>query len=83
MNELKDCFEWQYDDSGFRRLVISNFEYPKTELENFQSYNGDTKICPRCKRALPKNTYFFASGGKRYDGIHGICKECEGTSFGW
>ena len=84
MNDLSEYFSWKNDnESGFRKLIIKNFESPRTELDSFQLYDGDIKLCPRCKRNLPKNTYFFASGGKRYDSLHGICKECEGTSFGW
>ena len=84
MINLKDYYSWEIDiESGFRKLVIKDFESPTTELEKFNSYDGETKKCPRCNRELPKNTYFFHSSWKRHDGLHGICKECEGSSFGW
>jgi len=85
MDGLEKYISWDVDeDSGFRRLVLNEFESPITEMEKFKEYTGDKKVCPICKRNLPKNTYFFASGGsKRYGGLHSYCKECEGTRFGW
>lgn len=84
MDDLKNYFEIIDNDNGIRKMLLKAFIIPKTEHEKFTKYNGATKKCPKCKRHFPKNTYFFMSGGNnRYDGLHGMCKECEGTSFGW
>lgn len=85
MSDLDKHAKWSIDNNtGFRKLEFCEFESPMTELEFFKNYNGERKICPICNRNLPKNTYFFASGGnKRHSGLHSYCKECEGASFGW
>ncbi|WP_137743248.1 HNH endonuclease [Robertmurraya siralis] len=44
-------------------------------------WNGNTRICSNCRKQLPENTYFFASGGKK---LHHYCKLCErAPSYGW
>lgn len=83
--DVNKYFDWVIDsETNFRKL---NIHYPtvfEKEINKFKSYNGELKKCPHCNRQLPANTYFFAHGGKtRSDGLHGLCKECEGTHFGW
>lgn len=40
-----------------------------------------TKICSKCKRELPLDSYYFHKGGSK-DGFKEQCKECRGSKFG-
>ena len=42
---------------------------------------GEMKICFRCKRELPCDKLHFYSAPRRKDGLHGSCRECEGSVF--
>lgn len=37
----------------------------------------DRKVCYRCGRALPRNTFFYSRNRNRKDGFSSVCKECE------
>lgn len=84
-NNIENNFFWSIDkETGFRKLILHYETVFIKESEKFSNYNGVTKRCPHCGRTLPAVTYYFASGGiTRKDGLHGYCKECEGSHFGW
>jgi len=75
-------FYWEEDSiSDFRRLNIIHKKFIR-EKEKFINYNGQFRMCSKCREKLPLNSYFFHSGGK--DKYHRYCKLCEGSSsYGW
>lgn len=76
----KDYYKWEIDlETGFRKLSYQT-DFVK-EFSKFDSWDGEFRVCAKCKRSLPKTTYFFAQGEK--NGFHYYCKECEGTNFQW
>ena len=83
MNCLDDYFEWLIDEKyNFRKLSFKFQTIFTKEMDKFNGWDGNYRICSECKETLPLNSYFYASGGK--DKFHRYCKKCEGSPYyGW
>jgi len=76
----KDYFKWEIDlETGFRKLSYQT-DFVK-EIDQFKNWSGEFRVCAKCRKSLPKNTYFFMGGGE--NNYHYYCKECEGSKYSW
>lgn len=86
VNLCNTFFHWKVDDeTNFRKLILDKIPSSfQKELDKFKTWNGEYKICKKCKRNLPQCAYYFKTHPQnKKDGLLNKCKECDGKRFSW